>query len=85
MSIVAAIVVVAAAVLALNKPVPEFLVAIDNLEPGKKLSIAQLATRPINLGETGSSYMTLHDFEEGFVVTDFISSGELIPRRQLSL
>jgi hypothetical protein len=85
LSLVGAIGLAVAAALALNKPVPEFLVAIDNLEPGQKLSSAQLATRPIDLGDSGFSYMTPNEFEEGYVVTDFISSGELLPRRQLSL
>lgn len=83
-SIVAVIGVAVAAALALNKPVPEFLIAKEDLEPGQKLSIAQLATHPIDLGETGPYYMALHDFDEGYVITDFISKGELLPRRKLS-
>jgi len=83
-TIVAAAGLVTAAVFALNKPLPEYLVAKVDLQPGQKISITQLAARPINLGEAGSAYLTLRDFDVGYVTTDFISSGELLPLRQLS-
>jgi hypothetical protein len=83
-TIVAAAGLVTAAAFALNKPLPEYLVAKVDLQPGQKISITQLAARPINLGEAGSAYLTLRDFDEGYVTTDFISSGELLPFRQLS-
>ena len=85
LSIVAAAGLIVAAALALNKPIPEYLVARSDLQPGQKISITQLSARPINLGETGSAYLTFRDFNEGYVATDFISRGELLPRRQLSL
>ena len=85
LSIVAAAGLIVAAALALNKPIPEYLVARSDLQPGQKISITQLSARPINLGETGSAYLTFSDFNEGYVATDFISRGELLPRRQLSL
>ena len=85
LSIVAAAGLIVAAALALNKPIPEYLVASSDLQPGQKISITQLSARPINLGETGSAYLTFRDFNEGYVATDFISRGELLPRRQLSL
>jgi hypothetical protein len=83
-TIVAAAGLVTAAVFALNKPLPEYLVAKVDLQPGQKISITQLAARPINLGEAGSAYLSLRDFDGGYVTTDFISSGELLPLRQLS-
>jgi hypothetical protein len=83
-TIVAAVGLVTAAAFALNKPLPEYLVAKVDLQPGQKVSITQLAARPINLGDAGSAYLTLGDFDEGYVTTDFISSGELLPLRQLS-
>jgi hypothetical protein len=85
LSIVAAAGLIVAAALALNKPIPEYLVARSDLQPGQKISITQLSARPINLGETGSAYLTFSDFNKGYVATDFISRGELLPRRQLSL
>lgn len=85
LSIVAAAGLIVAAALALNKPIPEYLVARSDLQPGQKISITQLSARPINLGETGSAYLTFSDFNEGYAATDFISRGELLPRRQLSL
>jgi hypothetical protein len=83
-SIVAAAGLVIAASLALSKPIPEYLVAKVDLQPGQRISLSQLEVSSINLAETGSAYLTLSDFSEGYVITDFISRGELLPRRQLS-
>jgi hypothetical protein len=85
LSIVAAAGLIVAAALAFNKPTPEYLVARSDLHPGQKISITQLSARPINLGDAGAAYLTVSDFNEGYVVTDFVSRGELLPRRQLSL
>jgi len=84
LTIVAAVGLVITAVLALNKPLPEYLVAKVDLLPGHKISITQLEARPINLGETGSAYLTFGDFDEGYVATDFVSRGELLLVRKLS-
>jgi len=84
LTIVAAVGLVISAVLALNKPLPEYLVAKVDLLPGHKISITQLEARPINLGETGSAYLTFRDFDEGYVATDFVSRGELLLVRKLS-
>jgi Flp pilus assembly protein CpaB len=85
LTIVAALGLVVAAALALNKPLPEYLVAKVDLQPGQKISTTQLEARAINLGEAGSAYLTLRDFDEGYVATDFVSKGELLLIRQLSM
>jgi multidrug efflux pump subunit AcrA (membrane-fusion protein) len=85
LTIVAVAGLVIAAALALNKPLPEYLVAKVDFRPGEKISKAQLESLPINLGEAGSAYLNLRDFDEGYVVTDFVSKGELLPIRQLSM
>jgi hypothetical protein len=85
LTIVAALGLVVAAALALNKPLPEYLVAKVDLQPGQKISTTQLEARPINLGEAGFAYLTLRDFDEGYVATDFVSKGELLLIRQLSM
>jgi len=85
LTIVAALGLVVAAALALNKPLPEYLVAKVDLQPGQKISTTQLEARAINLGEAGSAYLTLRDFDEGYVATDFVSEGELLLIRQLSM
>lgn len=85
LSIAAAACLVIAAAVALNRPIPEYLVATADLEPGQKISRTQLEVRPMDMGETGSAYLTLGDLDEDYVITDFISSGELLPRRQISL
>ena len=84
-SIAAVIGVSFAAAFGLNRPVPEFLIAKEDLEPGQKISISQLAARPISLGESEVAYWKLQEYEEGHVATDFIAKGELLPLRQLSL
>jgi hypothetical protein len=84
LTIVAAVGLVIAAALALNKPIPEYLVATVDLKPGQKISITQLAARSINLGEVGAEYLTLRDFDERYIATDLISRGELLPIRKLS-
>jgi hypothetical protein len=84
-SIAAVIGVAFASAFALNRPVPEFLIAKEDLEPGQKISLSQLAARPVSLGESGAAYWKLQEYEEGRVTTDFIAKGELLPLRQLSL
>lgn len=80
----AAMSLIIAGALALNKPLPEYLVARGNLLPGDRLNEGSFQPIRLDLAELGENYITLDDLEPELVVAETILSGELIPRNNLS-
>lgn len=73
-----------AAMLALSKPLPEYLVATSNLAPGLRISPSEFETRKLDLGEAGSRYLTLSSLEHGVYLNEFVAEGEFVLLRHLT-
>ncbi|MEY4328069.1 MAG: hypothetical protein RIR71_739 [Actinomycetota bacterium] len=84
LAMTAAICLVIAGVFALNRPLPEYLVAKANLLPGEHLDKESFQLQRLDLSNLGGSYLQPADFREDFVVSELILSGELIPKKSLS-
>jgi hypothetical protein len=84
-AVTAASSLVIAGVIALNKPLPEYLVAKTNLLPGERLETESFQVQRLDLSDLGAIYLTPKELGEDLVVSQFILSGALIPRNSLSL
>lgn len=80
----AAISLVVAGVLALNRPLPEYLVARDDLHPGERVTIENFDLMRLDLASAGAGYLTSDDMDASYVVSQVILRGELLPDRSLS-
>lgn len=80
----AAISLVVAGLLALNRPLPEYLVARGDLHPGQRVTIENFHLMRLDLASAGAGYLTSADMDESYVVSQVILGGELLPSRSLS-
>ncbi len=80
----AAISLVVAGLLALNRPLPEYLVARGDLHPGERVTIENFHLMRLDLATAGAGYLTSADMDESYVVSQVILGGELLPSRSLS-
>jgi len=84
LSAAAAIGLLTAGLLALAKPLPEYLVAKSNLAPGSLLTLSEFDSRKMDLGAAGSNYLTLNGLDEKPYLKVFVAEGELVPLRHLA-
>lgn len=84
LTITVAVAMVAAGLLAMNKPLPEYLVAKAALTAGNELVLEDLEVNRLDLGPIGAKYLDLKNFKEGLVVNELVLEGELLPLRNLS-
>jgi hypothetical protein len=75
---------VIAGVLALNRPLPEYLVAESALRPGEQVGLERFEVQRLDLGSLRGNYLTPQTAPERFFVTELILAGELIPTRRVS-
>ena len=73
-----------AAAMALQKPLPEYLVAKEILIPGKEMRAEFFEIQQLDLGPLQNLYLTARDAPEIFTVTDTVLEGELLPNRAVS-
>lgn len=73
-----------AGMLALSKPLPEYLVATSNLAPGLRISPSEFETRKLDLGEAGSRYLTLSSLKQGVYLKEFVAEGEFVLLRHVT-
>jgi hypothetical protein len=64
----------------LSKPIPEVLIARENLAEGSRLSIEDFQTVGVDLGGAEKAYVAPSEFPEGGVLSKSISSGELLAK-----
>lgn len=83
-SAVGAVGLVIAGMLALNRPLPEYLVAKSALRPGEQVSLERFEVQRLDLGSLKGNYLTPQTAPERFFVTELILAGELIPTRRVS-
>lgn len=83
-SAVGAVGLVIAGVLALNRPLPEYLVAASVLRPGERVGLERFEVHHLDLGSLKGNYLTPRNAPEKFFVTELVLAGELIPTRGVS-
>ena len=86
---IVAVVAIAAAVLmalvwALMRPVPEYLVASEDLASGTRVAPEQLTLSRIDLGANATGYLQPNEFRAGMVLTRPVLRGELLPASALA-
>jgi hypothetical protein len=83
-----AVLVTAAALLVwvwvLMRPVPEYLVASQDLASGTRVVAEQLTANRIDLGTSGAGYLQPAEFRAGMVLTRPVLRGELLPASALA-
>lgn len=77
------IVAVALALSALNRPLPQYLVAAVDLKPGAAISISDFTLINLDLGSSADSYLGPSELIAEASVTRLIPAGELLPTRSL--
>lgn len=77
-------VALAAVLVLLNRPVPEYLVASADLATGSRIEPGQVSAVRLELEGTGGRYLKPEEFHAGLVVTRPVLAGELIPASALS-
>ena len=77
-------VVLALGVSALNKPLPEYLVASEDLVPGRVIDEEAFISSPLDLGGFSDSYIKNVDEVKGRTVLSLIRVGELIPKGEVT-
>ena len=78
-----AIALTAMSAIALNKPLPEYLVASSQIGVGEELDLNLLDSVPLNLGPISSNYLKSVDFKSGLTLIDALEPGELVPVSEL--
>jgi hypothetical protein len=78
-----AIALAAMSAIALNKPVPEYLVASAQIGVGEELDLNRLDSVSLNLGAISSKYLRPEDFKDGLTLIDTLEPGELVPVSEL--
>jgi hypothetical protein len=84
LSAFAVIGLLAVGMLALSKPLPEYLVATSNLAPGIRISPSEFETRKLDLGVAGSGYLTLNSLKQELYLNEFVAEGEFVLLRHLT-
>ena len=67
-----------------SRPVPEVLIAKEDLAEGTKLSISDFQAVGIDLGLAQGSYVAIHEFPSGSVLSRSISEGEVLAKAQIT-
>lgn len=75
---------VVAGAIALNRPLPEYLVAKSNLIPGEKVGLERFELRSLDLGAASSAYIQSENAPESFYVNELVLEGELVPARKVT-
>jgi hypothetical protein len=78
------LVVIALGLSALNKPLPEYLIAAQDLVPGEPISADSLIAVNMNLGSAANLYLQRGEVLQDETVVSLIRQGELIPRAELT-
>lgn len=66
------------------RPVPEVLIAKEDLAEGTKLSISDFQVVGIDLGLAQGSYVPIDEFPSGNVLSRSISKGEVLAKAQVT-
>jgi hypothetical protein len=77
------IVAVVLAMSALNRPLPQYLVAAVDLKPGASISMADFTLIGLDLGSSAQSYLGPGELSADSSVTRLIPAGELLPTRSV--
>ncbi|MCF8529643.1 MAG: SAF domain-containing protein [Aquiluna sp.] len=77
-------VIFALSVSALNKPLPEYLIAAEDLVPGEPISADSLMAASFNLGASANLYLRQGEALKDATVLSLIRQGELIPKAGLT-
>ncbi len=72
---------VAAGVITLSRPLPEYLVAKSVLIPGERIGIDDFELQGLDLGEASGLYLTSQDAPNSFYLDGVALEGELILKR----
>jgi hypothetical protein len=75
---------VVAGAIALNRPLPEYLVAKSNLIPGEKVDLESFELRSLDLGAAAGAYVHSENAPESFYLNELVLEGELVPARKVS-
>ena len=68
----------------LSRPIPEVLIAREDLAEGSTLSISDFETIGIDLGRAQGNYISPTEFPEGSILSKSISSGEVLAKSQIT-
>lgn len=71
-------------VFALNRPLPEYLIASVNLKPGAIITAQDLKPANLDLGPAGESYLLASELQPGTSVLRVVRKGELLSRADLT-
>lgn len=82
--LIALVAAVALGLIALNRPLPEYLVASADLASGTRIELSQLEVSRLALGDAGGQYLGPTELREGSLLTRPVLRGELLPRSALS-
>lgn len=74
---------VIAGAIALNRPLPEYLVAKESLIPGEKIGTDNFELQRLDLGIAGNFYLTSGSAPEIFYLNELVMEGELVPTRKV--
>lgn len=74
---------VIAGAIALNRPLPEYLVARTSLIPGEKITGESFELQRLDLGTASLHYLTFQNAPEIFYLSEFVGEGELVPIRNV--
>lgn len=77
-------VIVALSLSALNRPLPEYLIAAQDLVPGEPISPESLVAVSMNLGSAANLYLQHGEVLQDETVLSLIRQGELIPKAELT-
>jgi hypothetical protein len=77
------LIAVTLAVSALNRPLPQYLVAAVDLKPGASISVADFTLINLDLGSSAQSYLGPDGLSADSSVTRLIPAGELLPARSV--
>ena len=69
---------------AVNRPVPEYLVAVGALKPGAPIQSTQVKVVAMDLAEAGSKYLLAEDLALGAGVSRVVRDGEILARADLT-
>lgn len=71
--------------MAINKPLPEYLVAKGEVPAGTSLQLDNFELVPLNLGVLSGKYLSVEYFDPELQIIDTIGAGELLPLSNLTL
>jgi hypothetical protein len=81
--IVAATGLLIAGAVALNRPLPEYLVAKASLIPGEKIGIESFELQRLNLGIASNRYLSASNAPDSFYLSEMVMEGELVATRKV--